>query len=111
MSDLREALTKVEELIRRDPACFNLSDELQSVRSAIRATLSAQPQPDAVEAVAWRIRVVDGSYCKVIPEGELEVWKQNWSHHLASGHARPGSLRRTPAPRTPSASGTRLERC
>lgn len=38
---LREALATVEDLIRRDPACFNLSDELQSVRSAIRHTLSA----------------------------------------------------------------------
>lgn len=46
-----EALEIVENLIRRDPACFNLSDELQSVRAVLRS-IAASLEGDAVERVA-----------------------------------------------------------
>jgi hypothetical protein len=93
MSDLREALeAERAELIAENEAATSWgaavgarSERIREIDSAL-AALSGQPQPEA-EAVAWRIRVVDGSYCKVIPEGELDIWKQNWSRHLASGHA------------------------
>lgn len=45
--------------------------------------LAAQDQKPA----AYQLRVRDGSYCRIIPDGELEVWKSNWTNHLNSGHA------------------------
>ena len=54
--------------------------------------------PGEQQPVAHRIRVVDGSYCKVIPAGELEIWKQNWSMHLKSGHALLEPLYTSPPP-------------
>lgn len=62
-------------------------------RPALTASSPGEQKP-----VAHRIRVVDGSYCKVIPEGELEIWKQNWSTHLKSGHALLEPLYLSPPP-------------
>ena len=62
--------------VQRDAAV-----QLWHRRSALIAS------PGEQQPVAHRIRVVDGSYCKVIPDGELETWKQNWSMHLKSGYA------------------------
>lgn len=61
-SNPSEALETVEDLIRRDPACFNLSDELQSVRSALRAALAtlSRPTPETREQLEKLLCCPDG---------------------------------------------------
>ena len=75
MSDLRGALAKVEELIRRDPACFNLSDELQSVRAAIRAAL-AQSQNDLLQDDLKDMLRALGMFDGAQPKSPHQVFKQ-----------------------------------
>lgn len=72
--------------VRTDATDDAYADRLTAVSMWNTRALTASPGEQ--KPVAHRIRVVDGSYCKVIPEGELEIWKQNWSTHLKSGHAR-----------------------
>jgi hypothetical protein len=71
----------------------------ERIKEIDRALLSlTASSPGEQRPVAHRIRVVDGSYCKVIPEGELEIWEQNWSTHLKSGHALLEPLYLSPLP-------------
>lgn len=49
---IKEALEIVENLIRRDPACFNLSDELRPVRATLRALAALSQPDDARERIA-----------------------------------------------------------
>lgn len=73
----------IEDLCHNRPIREPKSGAKHHYEMAVAYRLAAQDQ----KPVAHQLRVKDGSYCRIIPDGELEEWKINWANHLARGHA------------------------
>lgn len=70
----------IEDLCHNRPIREPKSGAKHHYEMAVAYRLAAQDQ----KPVAHQLRVKDGSYCRIIPDGELEEWKINWASNAST---------------------------